>query len=289
MGRRSRPIAQGSNTLGASVGNHRTMLKPQGKTMQEFADSEIKGEEQKSTDFPELAVDPFHIKAEKEAEEDRLLGFSRDQEWINNRAKKLADEDFKKPADDPTRIAKDYFKVDNLTDIMTQGAEFALDSQTQIKFVKWMNDHDKKTIDKFCETYTPEEVFKKQKEEECEIFKKQIKDDYEIRLKVEKNKLNEDHRQAALATLTLLKSSLFLIMVPIVGMLPEPYNRLSIVVVFYVIWLNWPMVKACNKLMKEHKKKMAEEEKAKKGKEEFGSDVYGSIPEKSESKHGGPI
>jgi hypothetical protein len=238
--------AQGRNTLGASVGNKRTMLRTGGETMNEAADG---------AEYPTLPVDPFFAKAEAEAFDDQLCGITRSHEWIVKRAKEIADEDFSKPAEDKTRIGLDYFRIENIAHAMRMGTEHSLPTiHAQKNFNEWMNDHEAKIIEKFKSTYTPED-----------LLKKQILADNEIVLKAEKRKIHNDSVETTRMTLTLIKSSFFCFMIPVCGMLPKPYDSFAFLPLLYVIYLNWPAFRKLSKLTKEIREKQKQEEREKQG------------------------
>ncbi len=120
-------------------------------------------------------------------------------------------------------------------------------SSEQSAFNDWVNERDKKVVDKFMKTYTPEEIYRKQLDEQNDIY-----------LKAEKKKINDDQTFAARSTLVFLKSSLFCLMIPVAHLLPAPYNMTQLLIVCYVFWLNYPSFKRLNKMMKELKEKQKE-------------------------------
>lgn len=242
---------QASNGLGSSVSAAVDMTDMLDAELQALLDAD-QGTVMTDESFI-LEPDPFHAIAEAEAYDDSLIGIQRSEEWINARVKQLADEDFNKPASSKTRIAKDYFKITEIASLMESGDRRVLPHAAQEKYTDWINAHDLKRIQSFQKTYTPEEV-----------YRKQIQEDNDILLKAEKKKIHDEQRETNRMTLTFIKSGFFCLMIPIIGMLPEPYCKFSPLAVLYVAYLNWPAWRKLDKMMKEikaEKKKVAAEAK----------------------------
>ncbi len=222
--------AQVSNDLGGSVVDRmQTLLDAdKEKTMSELDDS------------ISPLIDPFYAKAQVEAEDDALIGIQRSQEWITKRTKEIANEELKKKDDDSSRIGKDYFKIERIDNVMEIGKCHILPFEAQGKYNNWMQKHDLEVTTEFARTHTPEET-----------FRKKLEADNEISLNIEKKKLQEESRKSNLATLMMIKSSLFCLLIPVLGMLPNPYNSFCVLPVFYVVYLNYPAMKKLRQMMKE--------------------------------------
>lgn len=182
-------------------------------------------------------INPFHAAAVAEAKDDSLIGIERNDEWIRKRGKELY-EASRAQATAENR-PEEFIPRRELIATFRRAVHGHLDEQTNAAAAKIVQEQIDAAIIKDRAERPISDVIK-------DMGEKQIK------AKVEELELKSYKERLRSATMSLLfiRSCMFVILIPIIGMFPSPWNSLQVIPVIIVAWLNWKPVREIHRVMK---------------------------------------